>query len=318
MPLTFSTRKAMIRYLYTGKGKNDTMKKIGALEAGGTKMVLAIYTEEGQELERITMPTEAPQITMPKMISFFRDHHVDALGVAAFGPLDLDPASPTYGWITTTPKLIWRNTPLLPALLDGRDIPAGIDTDVNGAVIAEVEQGAARGCDTAVYITVGTGVGGGVYVNGRTVHGLLHPEVGHMLLRPHPEDPIPEGVCPYHKSCLEGLAAGPAIAARVKGDARELPDDHPAFVIEAHYLAQMCANLILTLSPRRILLGGGVMQREALFPMIREETKRLLNGYIASPMVNERIDETIVPPTLFPVSGLVGAYLIGKKAMESR
>ena len=291
------------------------MTKIGALEAGGTKMVLAVYTAEGQELERITLPTETPDITLPKMTAYFRDHGVDALGVSAFGPLDLDPASPTYGWITTTPKLDWRNTPLLPALLDGRDIPAGIDTDVNGAVIAEVEMGAARGCDSAVYVTVGTGIGGGVYVNGRTVHGLLHPEVGHMLLRPHPEDPIPDGVCPYHRGCLEGLAAGPAIAARGGGDAKALPDDHPAFEIEAHYLAQMCANLILTVSPQRILLGGGVMQRKALLPMVREETKRLLNGYIASPLVNERIDETIVPPALVPLSGLVGAYLIGKKAM---
>lgn len=294
------------------------MLKIGALEAGGTKMVLAVYNGDGQELERITLPTETPEITLPKMTSYFRDHQVDALGVSAFGPLDLDPASPTYGWITTTPKLDWRNTPLLPALLAGRDIPAAIDTDVNTAVIAEVEMGAARGCDSAVYVTVGTGIGGGVYVNGRTIHGLLHPEIGHMLLRPHPEDPIPDGVCPYHKGCLEGLAAGPAIAARVRGDAKSLPDDHPAFVIEAHYLAQMCANLVLTVSPRKILLGGGVMQRAALFSMIREETKRLLNGYIASPMVNERIDETIIAPALFPVSGLVGAYLIGKQALEQK
>ena len=292
------------------------MKKIGALEAGGTKMVLAIYDENGTELERLTLPTETPEVTMPKMIAFFREHEIDALGVGSFGPLDLNPASPTYGYITSTPKLAWRNYPLLEKLLDGRDIPAGIDTDVNAAIIAEVEMGAARGCENAVYVTIGTGIGGGVYSNGKTVHGLLHPEVGHALLCPHPDDPNPRGVCPYHASCLEGLAAGPAIGARVQGDARDLPDDHPTFAIEAYYLAQMCVNLIMTLSPERIILGGGVMQRQSLLKQVREETLRLLNGYIQSPAILEHIDEYIVYPELFPVSGLVGSYLIGKKALE--
>lgn len=291
------------------------MRTIGALEAGGTKMVLAIYEETGKELERITLPTETPDKTMPAMIDYFKAHQVDALGVGSFGPLDLNPASPTYGFITTTPKLAWRNYPLLTALKGGRDIPAGIDTDVNAAVIAEAELGAARGCSSAVYVTIGTGVGGGVYVNGQTVHGLLHPEVGHMLLQPHPDDPNPRGVCPYHASCLEGLAAGPAIGARIGGDARDLPDDHPTFRIEASYLAQMCVNLILTVSPERIILGGGVMQRACLLPMVRSEVQRLLGGYVASPMVQDRIDEYIVAPELFPVSGLVGSYLIGKKAL---
>jgi len=292
------------------------MKKIGALEAGGTKMVLAIYDENGTELERLTLPTETPEVTMPKMIAFFREHEIDALGVGSFGPLDLNPASPTYGYITSTPKLAWRNYPLLEKLLDGRDIPAGIDTDVNAAIIAEVEMGAARGCENAVYVTIGTGIGGGVYSNGKTVHGLLHPEVGHALLCPHPDDPNPRGVCPYHASCLEGLAAGPAIGARVQGDARDLPDDHPTFAIEAYYLAQMCVNLIMTLSPERIILGGGVMQRQSLLKQVREETLRLLNGYIQAPAITEHIDEYIVAPELFPVSGLVGSYLIGKKALE--
>ncbi len=292
------------------------MKKIGALEAGGTKMVLAVYEEDGTELERLTLPTETPEITMPPMIAFFRRHGIDALGVGSFGPLDLNPASPTYGFITSTPKLAWKNYPLLKNLLDGRSIPAGIDTDVNAAIIAEAELGAARGCQNAVYVTIGTGIGGGVYANGQTVHGLLHPEVGHTLLRPHPLDPNPRGVCPYHESCLEGLAAGPAIGARVGGDAKNLPDDHPTFEIEAFYLAQMCVNLITTLSPERIILGGGVMQRSRLFAQVREQTVRLLNGYIQAPAITEHIDEYIVAPQLFPVSGLVGSYLIGKKALE--
>lgn len=294
------------------------MKKIGALEAGGTKMVLAIYDENGTELERLTLPTETPDVTMPKMIAFFREHQIDALGVGSFGPLDLNPESPTYGYITSTPKLAWKDYPLLTNLLDGQDIPAGIDTDVNAAIIAEAELGAARGCQNAVYVTIGTGIGGGVYSNGKTVHGLLHPEVGHVLLKPHPDDPNPRGVCPYHESCLEGLAAGPAIGARVQGDAKDLPDDHPTFAIEAYYLAQMCVNLIMTLSPERIILGGGVMQRESLIKQVRSETLRLLGGYVQSPAILEHIDEYIVTPDLFPVSGLVGSYLIGKAALEAK
>ncbi|MEG0901898.1 MAG: ROK family protein [Clostridia bacterium] len=292
--------------------------KVGALEAGGTKMVLGIFNEEGKELERVSIPTEAPEATMPQMKVFFRDHQVDALGVGSFGPLDLNPASPTYGYITTTPKLKWRQYPLLTELLDGRSIPCAIDTDVNAAAIAEVELGAAKGLQSAVYVTIGTGIGGGLCVNGEAVHGMLHPEMGHMLLRPHPDDPNPRGVCPYHDGCLEGLAAGPAIGARVGGDARELPDDHPTFAMEAYYLAQMCANLIFTVSPERIILGGGVLQRQCLLPMVRAETLRLLNGYVQTPQVMEHIDEYIVAPALFPVSGLVGSYLLGKRALEGR
>ena len=293
------------------------MRKIGALEAGGTKMVLAVYLEDGTELERITVPTATPEETMPPMIAFFRRHQVDALGVGSFGPLQLDPSAADYGSITSTPKLRWKNYPLLKKLLDGVQIPAKIDTDVNAAALAEVELGAARGCRSAVYVTIGTGVGGGVYAEGRLLHGLVHPELGHMLLRPHPEDPNPRGVCPYHESCLEGLAAGPAIGARVDGDARTLPDDHPTFAIEAHYLAQMCVNLILTLSPEKIILGGGVLGRECLLPMVRRETLRLLGGYVQSPAILEDIDHYIVAPELFPVSGLVGSYLLGKQALAA-
>ena len=291
--------------------------KIGALEAGGTKMVLAVYDLDMNELDRITLPTEAPEITVPAMKAFFDGHNIDALGVGSFGPLDPNPASPTYGYITSTPKLKWRNYPLLPELLKGRDIPAAIDTDVNAAVIAEMELGAAKGCENAVYMTIGTGIGGGVAVHGKTVHGLLHPEAGHIPLRPHPEDPNPRGVCPYHESCLEGLAAGPAIGARVGGDAGLLPDDHPTFRIEAWYLAQMCMNLTLTLSPEKIILGGGVMNRDCLFPMVRQMTLDLLGGYVQVDRVLNHMDEYIVPPQLYPLSGLVGSFLLGKRALEA-
>ena len=291
------------------------MSKIGALEAGGTKMVLAVYDEVGQELDKLTLPTRDPAETVPPMQAFFAKHSIDALGIGSFGPLSLRPEDADYGAITSTPKPGWRNYPLLQALRGDRDIPCAIDTDVNAAVLAEAELGAAKGLTDAVYITVGTGVGGGVLSGGNLVHGLVHPEVGHMLLRPHPDDPNPRGVCPYHDGCLEGLAAGPGIGARIGGDARDLPDDHPTFMIEAYYLAQMCVNLIVTLSPQRIILGGGVMQRSALFPAIRARTLELLGGYVQSPAVLIHIDELIVPPALFPESGLVGAYLLGKKAL---
>ena len=294
------------------------MQKIGALEAGGTKMVLGIFDEQGTELVRHTLPTLTPDETIPEMKTFFAEHRIDALGIGSFGPLDLNPSSQTYGNITTTPKRKWRGYPLLKALVGDSGIPCAIDTDVNTAVLAEAECGAAKGLHDAVYITVGTGIGGGVLSGGNLVHGMLHPEIGHMLLRPHPDDPTPKGVCPYHDGCAEGLAAGPAIGARVGDDARTLPDNHPAFTLEAYYLAQMCVNLILTVSPRRIILGGGVMERQALFPMIREKTKELLNGYVQAPAVLNHIDELIVPPKLFPVSGLIGAYLLGKRALTER
>ena len=292
------------------------MKKIGALEAGGTKMVLAIYDEAGQELERLTLPTETPDTTMPPMQAFFRGHGIDALGVGSFGPLALDESDPAYGSITTTPKLAWRNYPLLRSLTEGMDIPCAIDTDVNAAALAEAEVGAARGCRSAVYVTIGTGVGAGICIDGKPVHGMLHPEAGHMLLRPRGDDPLPRGVCPYHDGCLEGLAAGPALGARANGNAKDLPDDHPLFELEAHYLAQMCVNLILTVSPEKIILGGGVMQRASLFPMIRRETQRLLGGYVQTEQVLTGIDGYIVPPALFPVSGLYGSYLLGRQALE--
>ena len=284
---------------------------IGALEAGGTKMVLAAYDEAGRELDRLSLPTETPDVTMPRMIDYFRAQGVSALGIGSFGPLDLEERSPGYGDITATPKLAWRNYPLLRAFRDALGVPCAIDTDVNAAALAEVRQGAARGLDSCVYVTVGTGIGGGVYAGGALVHGLMHPEIGHMLLRPHPDDPNPRGVCPYHDGCLEGLASGPAVAARCGGDARALPDDDPAWALEAHYLAQMCVNLIVTLSPERILLGGGVMQRACLYPLIRRETLRLLGGYVQRPEILTGLDEYIVPPALYPISGLIGAYLLG-------
>ena len=285
--------------------------RFGALEAGGTKMVLAVADEQMNILCRETLPTETPEKTMPPMIAFFREHPVDALGIGSFGPLDLNPASPSFGSITKTPKLTWRDYPLAPAFEEALGIPCVLDTDVNAAALCEAEMGAGRGLKNCVYVTVGTGIGGGVYCEGQLVHGLIHPEVGHMLLRAHPDDPAPDGFCPYHKGCLEGVASGPAMEKRWGKSAKELPKDHPAWELEAHYLAQMCMNLMMTVSPEKIILGGGVMSRRHLFPLIRRETLRLMNGSVACV---QETDSLIVPPACWPDSGLLGALLMAKKA----
>ena len=286
--------------------------RIGALEAGGTKMVLGVFDEEGHLLEDTKLPTRAPVQTMPELLAWFQERQIDRLGIGTFGPVDLRETSPDYGTITATPKLDWRDYPLLKTLQEGLGVPCVIDTDVNAAALAECRLGAARGCENAVYVTVGTGIGAGICVGGKPVHGLMHPEVGHMLLRPHPLDPMPQGICPYHESCLEGLASGPAIAKRAGSSAETLPEDSPAFTLESNYLAQMCVNLIMTLSPEKIVLGGGVMGRESLLDRIRKETVRLLGGYIQVPEVTARIDSYIVLPELYPISGLIGAWLLGR------
>lgn len=288
--------------------------RIGALEAGGTKMVLGVFDEEGHLLEDTKLPTRDPAQTMPEIISFFQEKGIEKLGVGTFGPVDLRKTSPDYGTITATPKLDWRNYPLLSTLVEALQVPCAIDTDVNAAVLAEARLGAARGCENAVYVTVGTGVGAGVLVGGKPVHGLMHPEVGHMLLKPHPLDPLPRGICPYHEGCLEGLASGPAIAKRAGTGAENLRDDDPAFTLETEYLAQMCVNLIMTLSPEKIVIGGGVLGKDFLLERVRKETVRLLGGYIQAPEITARIDSYVVLPELYPISGLIGAWLLARDA----
>ena len=288
----------------------------GTLEAGGTKMVLSVGNMQNELLEQISIPTETPEKTIPDMIVWFRDKRIAALGIGTFGPVDLDPASSTYGWITTTPKPGWCDTPLLPPLQDALGVPARIDTDVNAAALAEWKLGAAKGLKSCLYVTVGTGVGAGIVSEGWLVHGLMHPELGHMLLRQEPDDPAPDGFCPYHQGCLEGLASGPSIAKRWGASAQELPADHEAWKLEANYLAQMCMNAICSFSPEKIILGGGVMQQKHLFPMIRQKTLKLLNGYVQAKEILEHIDTYIVEPGLGTKSGATGALLLARAAYD--
>ena len=289
----------------------------GTLEAGGTKMVLSIGNERNELLEQTVIPTEMPDKTIPAMAAWFKDRHIAALGIGTFGPVDLSPGSPTYGWITKTPKPGWEDTPLLPPLRDVLGVPAKIDTDVNAAALAEWQLGAAKGLNSCLYVTVGTGIGAGVVAEGKLVHGLLHPELGHMLLRQEPEDPAPAGFCPYHQGCLEGLASGPAMEKRWGTKAQYLPPDHEAWGLEAAYLAQMCMNAVCAFSPEKIILGGGVMQQKHLFPLIRQKTKDLLNGYIHVREITERIDTYIVEPGLGTKSGATGALLLAREAYNT-
>ena len=294
------------------------MIRFGALEAGGTKMVMSIFDQSGNRLDRVTHKTLTPEDTVPGMLRYFQENDISALGIGCFGPLDLNPESPDYGSITSTPKLPWRQYPLTRAFRQALSVPVAIDTDVNGAALAEATLGAAKGLKSCLYVTVGTGVGGGLVMEGRLVHGLVHPEFGHMLLRPVEGDPMPGGVCPYHRGCLEGLASGPAIEKRWGASAADMGAEHPAWDLEAEYLAQMCVNAIVMLSPEKIILGGGVMQQKHLFPKIRRRTQEALNGYIRHPMIQERIGEYIVEPGLDVHSGVMGAYLMAKKAYEER
>ncbi len=286
----------------------------GALEAGGTKMVLAIGNEQGDILEQISIMTRDPGQTMPEIIHFFEGKKLDALGVGSFGPLDLDRSSQTYGSITSTPKLAWAGFPMVGALKTALNIPVGFDTDVNAAVLAEATWGCLKGMSSGVYITVGTGIGVGIYLNGQLLHGMLHPEAGHILLSRHPKDPF-EGVCPYHPNCLEGLASGPALEKRYHKKAKELEEASLAWEIEAYYLAQGIVNYILTLSPHRIVLGGGVMNQPQLFPMIRTQVHTLLNGYISTPEL-ENLEQYILPSALGGKQGILGCLLLA--ALEYR
>lgn len=290
--------------------------RLGALEAGGTKMVCAIGDENGNVFERMSFPTRMPEETMPDIINYFRERPVEALGISSFGPLNLNKQDPNFGDITTTPKPGWQNYPLLRTLAAALNVPVGIDTDVNGAALAEARLGAGRGLDSLVYYTIGTGVGGGAVVEGRLLHGLVHPEMGHMLLRPCKDDPAPHGFCPYHDGCLEGMATGVAIEKRWGVPAAQLPPEHIAWDIEAEYLAQMCANTIVILSPKKIVLGGGVMHQVHLFPKIRRRTQELLNGYVANDTILHDIDNYIVAPGLGDNAGAAGSLLLALDALK--
>ncbi len=278
------------------------MSKVGGIEAGGTKFVCAVGSGP-DDLDAVEIPTTAPGQTLARVIEFFKTREpVERIGIGSFGPIDPLPQSATFGFITSTPKPAWRNFDLAGAVGNALPVKVAFDTDVNAAALGEYRWGAAQGLDTFLYLTVGTGVGGGGLVNGRLMHGLRHPEIGHMRV-PHDQalDPFP-GNCPFHGDCLEGLAAAPAIEHRWGQPAHALPANHPAWKLEAHYLALAIANLTFVVSPQRIVLGGGVMRRAELYPMIGDKVAEFLNGYAAAP--------GIVPPLLGGRAGVLGAIAL--------
>ncbi|MCP4165210.1 MAG: ROK family protein [Chloroflexi bacterium] len=295
-----------------------TMTKLyGGIEAGGTKFVCAIGSGPDDLRAEARFPTTTPQETIARCIDFFRNwaqvSPLTAIGIASFGPVDLDPRSPTYGYIGETNKQGWDNIDFAGAMGRALALPIVLDTDVNGAALGERRWGAAQGLDTFLYLTVGTGIGGGGMVGGRLIHGLLHPEMGHIRI-PHDRQRDPySGWCPYHGDCLEGLAAGPALEGRWGQPGETLPPDHPAWELEAHYLALGLHNYICTFSPQRILLGGGIMEQAHLFPMIRANVQRLLNEYIKVPALIKNIEDYIVPPQLGNRAGVLGAIALAQR-----
>jgi fructokinase len=287
--------------------------RLGALEAGGTKMVCAIGTEAGEIIKRQTFPTETPEITMERMLSFFKEAHIEALGIGCFGPLDLHPDSPTYGCITTTPKLGWAQYNILEAFQKRLGIPVALDTDVNCSALGEAAWGASKGLSDSVYITIGTGIGMGIITNASLLHGMLHSEGGHMPLSKHPSDTY-AGCCPYHPCCLEGMASGPAIQGRFGRKGSELTDRKEVWELEAYYIGQALTSVILLLSPMRIILGGGVMHQEQLMPLIRRNVNQALGGYLQTKELAD-IEHYIVRPNLGDNQGILGALLLAASAM---
>ena len=289
------------------------MEVFGGIEAGGTKFVCAVGSGP-DDLKVISFPTSSPETTINKAARFFQEtagSNLAAIGIGSFGPIDIDRTSRTYGYVTSTPKHDWRNYDFAGSISRILRVPVAFDTEVNAAALGEGRWGAAQGIDDFIYLTVGTGIGGGVIAGGKLIHGLMHPELGHIRV-PHDiaRDPFP-GVCPFHNDCLEGLASGPAIQSRWGMAGHDLPDDHPAWALAL-------ATWVCTLSPRRIILGGGVMQREFLFSLIRSQFRQLLNGYICNRALTDEVNEYVVAPKLGSYSGVLGALLLARNALAER
>jgi fructokinase len=289
----------------------------GAIEAGGTKFICGIGTGP-EDLTTVQIPTTMPESTVAEACDFFRNSKatIQAIGIGSFGPVDLHSESPTFGHITSTPKAGWRDCDLAGAISRSLGMPVGFDTDVNAAALGEARWGAAAGLTDFLYLTVGTGIGGGAVVNGAILHGLVHAEMGHIRI-PHDRSTDPfQGNCPFHGDCLEGLASGPAMQARWGISPDRLPEHHEGWALEGHYLALGLVAWACTLSPQRIIIGGGVMKHSRLFDLVRKEFSALLNGYIQARELTERLDDYVVPPNLGNRAGVLGALVLAERAFH--
>ncbi|MFZ5910578.1 MAG: ROK family protein [Chloroflexota bacterium] len=299
-----------------------TEQLFGGIEGGGTKFVCAVGTSDGEILAETRFPTTTPDETLARAVDFFNEQirslgPLASIGVASFGPVDPEPASAKFGHILPTPKPGWTDADIVGPLRSAFGLPVAFDTDVNGAALGEWKWGAAQGLDTFIYLTIGTGVGGGGLVNGRLMHGLLHPEMGHIPLPRDPETDPFEGACPFHGDCFEGLASGPALEKRWGARAETLPPDHPAWDLEAHYIALALQSLICTLSPQRIIIGGGVAQQPHILPLVRRKTLAALNEYVQSPVILDHIETYIVPPALGGRAGVLGAIALAQSVVTT-
>ncbi len=297
------------------------MTLLGGVEAGGTKFVCAVGTGPDDLRAELRIPTTTPEETIPQVIAFFREQieqegALAAVGIGAFGPVDVRPSSPTFGWFLNTPKPDWQQIDFAGVMQRELQVPIGFDTDVNAAALGEQRWGNAQGLETFIYLTVGTGIGGGGMVGGKPIHGMLHPEMGHIRV-PHDlvADPF-VGACPFHQDCLEGLASGFAMEKRWQSKGGALPAEHPAWALEANYLALGLVNYILTLSPERLIIGGGVMKQPQLFPMVHAQVRKLLANYLDVPAILENIEGYIVPPGLGDRAGILGALALAQQALN--
>jgi fructokinase len=285
---------------------------LGAIEAGGTKFVCAVGDHLGNIADRVQIPTTVPEETMKGVIAFFHKYPLEAIGIGSFGPIDVNRESPTYGYITSTPKTAWKDFPFVQTLKEAFPVPVGFNTDVNAAALGEATLGAAKGLDSCLYITVGTGIGAGAVVRGELLQGLSHPEMGHILVRRHPEDTY-AGKCPYHHDCLEGLAAGPGIEKRWGEKGVKLADRSEVWELEGYYIAQALMQYILILSPKKIILGGGVMNQEQVFPFIYKHLTQLVNEYVTLP----ELSSYIVRPGLGDNAGITGSLLLAHQSLQN-
>ncbi|WP_159459186.1 ROK family protein [Helcococcus massiliensis] len=281
----------------------------GAIEAGGTKFVLAVADEKLNILDKKVIATRDSESTMRDVFNFFDSYkNLRSIGIGSFGPIDVVKSSKTYGYITSTPKKGWRNFNFLGSMKDRYQIPIAFTTDVNAACLGENILGSGMGLSSCLYLTVGTGVGGGAIVNGEFVEGFGHPEMGHILIKKDPVDDF-EGVCPYHGSCLEGLVSGPSLQARYGLSGKDIEKDHEIWNILGSYLAQALVNYTLILRPEIIILGGGVMKQNQLFESIKYNFEKMINNYVTYP----DIDKYIVRPELEDNAGIMGALLLAER-----
>ncbi|WP_163531269.1 ROK family protein [Halobacillus ihumii] len=288
---------------------------LGSIEAGGTKFVCTVANEKGEIINTKQFKTERPEITMGNVKSFFSNYNMEAIGIGTFGPADINKNSKTYGYITSTPKREWINYPILDEMKKTFDIPIGFNTDVNVSALGESIYGAAKGLNSCLYMTVGTGVGAGAVINGQLLEGLTHPEMGHITVGKHKDDPF-DGACPYHHNCLEGMASGVAIEQRWDDKGTNLSNNKKVWVLEAFYLAQGIATYILILSPKKVILGGGVIKQKQLLPQIQKNVQKILNDYLQFKELSEDIDNYIVTPGIEGLSGALGGIELAKRSIH--